>query len=409
MLRRLALASAVVAVAAGGVAIAASDRQSASDLDYVVVEAGDTYYGIVAAEGLSCNGSELRAANGRNPLDPGTIVFIPPYCTVTSTTTTTTVEPSTTTSSTTTTTIPPATTTTTMAVPSTTPTVPPAPIAAFVETFDTPASMDSLVVQVHNMIGAVNAPMSASGEGGNLPVTFNGDHDEACGGALTTRTLVEDHTPDTHVYHCLGHFMSAVNTTGYVVAAFTPNDGTGTAVVFDETVDRICWDQNLTNLGGRKWTQLAVISDDRYEANGRTLIYVNPDNAGNAGNSPIGAADDFIFSGQFNAVTFFQGSSKVLENFGSADITVTNRMARYQTCAIDNGDGTVTRTQERPNGFSTVTGPGAFPAGDRVFILSDDSYNPDKFNVDKPNESPQFYGIENPYTWHWDNIIIDEG
>jgi len=279
------------------------------------------------------------------------------------------------------------------------------------ESFDTVESLDRLDIEVHNQIGTPNKPLPEAGEGGNVPVAFNGDHSQVCQGPDTVRPLVEDHTAATHVWWCApkgpksGHFMTGVNSHGYVVVAFTPRDDDG-PLLFPDTANRVCWDQNLTNLGGRKWTQLSVVSQQRFEAN-NTIVFINPDNKGNAGNSPVGDGDDFMYSSQFNAVFFFEGRARTVENYDAVDISITDKATRYRTCITDNGDGTVTRTQARPGGRTEVfTGSGAFPAGPRLFILSDDSYNPDKFNVDKPDESPQHFGIADPYTWHWDNIEI---
>lgn len=279
------------------------------------------------------------------------------------------------------------------------------------EDFDSDDSIDRLAIQVHNQFGTPDEPLPPGGENGNPPKAFNGDHNHECQGPDTVRPLVEDHTAETHLWWCApkgpesGHFMTGVNSQGYVVVAFTPRDDNG-PVLFPDSANRVCWDQNLTNLGGRKWTQLSVVSQARYDANG-TIVFINPDNEGNAGNSPVAADDDFMFSSQFNAVFYFQGDTRTVEDYDSVDITITDKATRYQTCLTDNRDGTVTRTQARPGGRTDVfTGPGSFPAGPRLFILSDDSYNPDKFDVDKPDESPQHFGIPDPYTWHWDNIVI---
>lgn len=279
------------------------------------------------------------------------------------------------------------------------------------ETFDADDSLDRLLIEVHNQVGTPDEPLPPGGENGNPPVEFNGDHNHQCQGPDTVRPLVEDHTAATHVWWCApkgpesGHFMTGVNSRGYVVVAFTPSDD-GAPLAFPDEANRVCWDQNLTNLGGRKWTQLSVVSQARYEAND-TIVFINPDNEGNAGNSPVAADDDFMFSSQFNAVFYFAGDTRTVEDYDSVDISITDKATRYETCVTDNGDGTITRTQARPGGSTDVfTGPGAFPAGPRLFILSDDSYNPDKFDVDKPDESPQHFGIADPYTWHWDNIVI---
>lgn len=126
-MNRTIIAIAVVAAAVLGVGaatVASTARQPVADLEYTTAKAGDSYYRIVRDQGLTCTGLELFAANGRAPLDPGTIVFIPPSCRTVPTTSmsvpTTTVAPSTTTAPTTT--VRPTTTTST-----TTTTLPPIP------------------------------------------------------------------------------------------------------------------------------------------------------------------------------------------------------------------------------------------------------------------------------------------
>jgi len=99
------LIGAVLALGLGGAVVAQDRRQPVSDLEYVRVQAGDSYWSLTRDLGLSCTHTELWAANGRQPLDPGTIVLLPPWCTApvastttstTSTTTSTTVAPTTT-------------------------------------------------------------------------------------------------------------------------------------------------------------------------------------------------------------------------------------------------------------------------------------------------------------------------
>ena len=60
----------------------------------------------------------------------------------------------------------------------------------------------------------------------------------------------------------------------------------------------------------------------------------------------------------------------------------------------------VTREHGALSIVDSVTGPGRFPAGPRVFIIQDDSYNPMK-----AYENDTQY-VTDPFTWHWDNIRI---
>jgi hypothetical protein len=196
-----------------------------------------------------------------------------------------------------------------------------------------------------------------------------------------------------------------MDTEGYVNIAFSPKADSGeTARVFPATATQVCWDQNLTDLGPRKWTQLVVISAARYQANGGRIDYINPDLNGNGeAETPHLAGDDFLFSNGGNVVQYFNGQSKVFEDYSNPLWAVTDKATRYTICVKDNGNGTVTRSQARPGGVvATSTGPGRFPAGPRVFILQDDSYNPMKAFEDGGNVQH----VTDPFTWHWDNIRI---
>ena len=55
-----------------------------------------------------------------------------------------------------------------------------------------------------------------------------------------------------------GHLMTGMNTAGYNIVWFSPK------VEFTD-VRRVCWDQNLTELGGGKWTQVVIATDDQVD------------------------------------------------------------------------------------------------------------------------------------------------
>ena len=245
---------------------------------------------------------------------------------------------------------------------------------------------------------------------GNEMQSFNGDHDHACGSPATTRALLEDYQISTHFWYCApggdaakGHFMTGINTVGYVTMSFSPKADDGvSARVFPATATQACWDQNITDLGARKWTQLVVISAARYKANGGGINYINPDFNDNGGDAALHlAGDDFLFNNLRNTVHYFNGQSPTFDDYSSPLHGSTDKATRYTICVKDNGNGTVTRTQARPGGtVDSVTGPGRFPAGPRVFIIQDDSYNPMK-----AYENDTQY-VTDPFTWHWDNIRI---
>jgi hypothetical protein len=90
-----ALIAAAIATVGTTAVVALSQRASVSDLEYVIAKAGDSYFAIARDQGLSCSGTALWAANGRAPLDPGTIVLIPPSCVTPATTVPASAQPST--------------------------------------------------------------------------------------------------------------------------------------------------------------------------------------------------------------------------------------------------------------------------------------------------------------------------
>ena len=298
---------------------------------------------------------------------------------------------STTTTSTTTTTRPPTTTaTTTTAPPTTQPpttTTPPTSGVLYSNFFDSAADMNRMKFQ---KIGNTS---------GN---SWNGDHNLACGDPHTTfRTLndlggVNPSDPNSLIYFCNEHFMTSNNTLSYQVLAFAPTNN-GQVIVFPATANQICWHIDLAEHGGRKWTEAAVVSDDRFNANSGSLAYWSPMFNGNAvPESILLAGDDFMFQNQ--EVQYFVGQNNTHQDFTNNPRSFTDKATRFRHCLTDNGNGTTTLTAVQPNGTTyRSTGPGSFPAGPRVFILMDVSYDPPKDEGAKINE---------PHTTHWDNIVV---
>jgi hypothetical protein len=313
--------------------------------------------------------------------------------------------PSTTSPTTPTATAPATTTVPTTTVARTRPTTVPAPGVLWSESFDTEAGMDRMVFDIDGgRTGGEDGPPIEY-----VPLAFNGDHDHSCGGPLTSRSLVEDHEIDTHVWWCApgndpakGHFMTGVNAGGYIILSFSPkDDATGTAQVFPETANRVCWDQNVTDLGGRKWTQLIIVGEQNFLANDGELDYLNPGNPGNFAFQNLPSGDDLSIKFLFSSVEAFSGQQLIFQDF-SGIYGVTDKATRYRFCVSDNGSGEITVTEDRPDGPWSTTFPGAFPAGPRVFLFGDDTYNAEK--------SWEEQGLPIPtdrFTWHWDNITVE--
>lgn len=318
-------------------------------------------------------------------------------------------------------------TTTTTAPPATTaPTTTAAPVTTVAPTTtatpSTTIAATTTVAPVTTTVatGVLFAEPFTSPGNGNLSIkihsqptvhlAFKGDHDLSCAGTITTRDLVEDNTVGTHVYWCNGHLMTAMNTDGYTSITMSPKDAaTGRARVFPATANKVCWDQTLTDMGGRKWIQAAVISEARFTANGFKEAYIRPGFEGVASDptSVVMGADDFMYVGLDQSVEYFRGQVSTFTDNGFNRLNgVADKAARYTTCLTDNRNGTVTRTQTRPgNTSNTVIEAGAFPAGPRVFLLMDESYHPDKAWQDEGFVRV----VTDGYTWHWGNINISAG
>ena len=394
--------SALIAAAIVGTSVAvvaSTEVAPVSDLDYVIAEQGDNYYRIVADQGFTCTGDDLFNANGRTLLQPGTIVLVPPSCTD-PVAVSTTVAPETTEATTPTEPTPTTEATTTTTEPVDATTVPEVVGATFVETFDTAASLDDWVFTVHD-----GRSFNDTGS------TWTGDHvdtGDGCGSPATGRTLTTTQFPRVRpfstytnadvraaglAYHCpVGgdHIMTSFNTGGYAHFDFRP-DRTFT------DVNRVCWDQNLTDMGG-KWTEVAIVPVPVFEANGQRMDYTHPDRNQDGEPGAWGLKiTDGVWKGQYTDGT--SGSSNdQLTDRGNRDVVETlDKVLRTQHCSIDNEDGTVTMTRGREDGTTqSDTLFGVFPAGEVVVILSDVSYNP-------PKRSP--YSIDR-LTWHWDNFIV---
>ena len=267
----------------------------------------------------------------------------------------------------------------------------------FIETFDDPASIDRFDWQLHH--GA---------SFGQTLFAWAGDHDESCGGPTTTREIeVVDRVvlyPDglgdpsqygNHVYWCApkgvgsGHLMTSFATEGYAQVGFSPQAAfTG--------LWRICWDQNQTDLGNRKWTQVVVVPEETFVANDRRLDYVSPMLADGPGAGGVVPGDDvFLFEMNQGSTVVTVGTDLRSEDF--AGFATTDKARRYTTCITDVGDGSVLIELERETVTESRLLDGSLPDGPARVIFQDDSYNPPKA------PSP----VDDGFTWHWDDIVIE--
>jgi hypothetical protein len=265
----------------------------------------------------------------------------------------------------------------------------------FVETFDDPAYLDRLDVQVHHRSDhdpEVNYPAEPNPK---LETnTWQGDHGLDCGPPTQSRTLsAQDRAGN--VYSCKQHLMTSMgDVDGYSTIAFSPKQ------IFPG-VSEVCWDQNVTDMGGRQWTEVVITPADAIETiNGEYhLAHTGPGTTSVDDTGSLHVAETFgiKLAGKYDGLTIWQhgGLADNDPYYGHADTEGLESVAiRRQHCIKDLGNGSV---EVRINqGASTYVRrvPGSFPADARV-IFEDHNYTPDKDGE-----------ANGHYTWHWDNLLI---
>jgi hypothetical protein len=388
-MKRILAAAAVAALAVAGVAAAQSDEPVDFALDC-------TLTGRV----VECVG-ELPA--------PATTE--PPASTSTSSSSTTSTTPTTSSTSTTSSTTTSSTTTTSTSSSTTTSTTTAPPAGdAFLATFATPSDFyDRFDTYTGNY-----CTFGTSCRPEDIPSgvdRFVGDHSHGCEGPTTQRDVhVANHSnlfwwcapngPDS------GHVMVGMATSGYAITAFTPRQS------FTD-VRSVCWDQNLTDLGGGKWFTVTLVPDDVYfshrnenprrleEREGEyrldyTLPEFDVDNA--PGDFNLQQQPRWMFK-------LFQDSLSVADRTGRAGLIIgfstgggfqagDDKATRFRHCLTEDAGGDVILTQNSPTGLRTWNTQTRFPDGPVHVIFADDTYDSEK------------HGPTPHKTWHVDNIEI---
>jgi hypothetical protein len=220
--------------------------------------------------------------------------------------------------------------------------------------------------------------------------TWQGDHGMNCSPPSYTseglRTLQWD--PDdsmaqrvaTSFFGCTDHMMTSMGDVDFYSVTYFLPDRTFT------DVSRVCFDVNLTNMGNRTWFKVGIVptgepelfSDVQPASN---LPEYGPNTVTMEWNSP-GATQQTIIDGHVIGERYTAGTDKA---------------TRYNHCMTDNGNGTITATQDRGTGRLTATVNGSFPNGPATVVFQQHSYTPNKSE----------YAFQRPaYTFHWDNIIV---
>jgi hypothetical protein len=225
-------------------------------------------------------------------------------------------------------------------------------------------------------------------------VSWPGEHNMACEGPDTTRTVHGDNHAEIF-WWCApkgpdsGHVMTSMgNMSGYSIVSFSPAMGFS-------SVNRVCFDINMTAMS-RKWFEVAIVPESAFQANGRRLDYVSPgaedvdQTAGRTGPGFVlleGGSDPTAGAG----ITISR--QKVLQDpqgFSAGS----DKATRFKHCMWDDGQGRIHYTLATPGSPHVLSAPGSFPDGPARVIFKDHSYDPGKG------------GGASFGTWHWDNIEI---
>ena len=256
----------------------------------------------------------------------------------------------------------------------------------FEEDFSDPDALDRFRWQIHHK-------PSANG----TPDEWQADHDEDCSAPPSLRTVSrpeEGNDPGETAYICgpggpeTAHLMTTFRSTGYAQVAFSPNE------IFDG-VGTVCWDQNFTDLGSRKWTQLIVVPEDTFHENDERLDYVKPGLEDGPGKAGVFLTDGvFMLVVQTGSTVTHVGQDIGEKNFRG--FTNEDKKRRFRVCVEDLEDGTVRIELERETETEVRVMQGSLPDGPARVIFQDDTYNSTK------SSSP----VEAPFTWHWDNLLV---
>lgn len=295
----------------------------------------------------------------------------------------------------------------------TTGTTPPPAGTQFQSTFETLSSfMDQFDMHTGNFCSAAYPPNCRPEDISDSIKSFPGDHDMACQGPTTTRTVsISNHS--NLFWWCApgndptkGHIMIGLDTSGYSIVSIAPKP------VFTE-VSEVCWDINRTDLGGGKWFNVLIVPESLYlqhpnlnptraqELEGPyRLDYTSP--GFNADNAP---GDFNLQGGPTFGLKMFRtelhlwtnnASDEFVWSGGDGWVAGDDKATRYKHCMKDNGNNTITITQASANGTdTTVVNNASMPNGRVKIIFQNDDYDTVKHG-----------GREGFKTWHLDNIII---
>jgi hypothetical protein len=244
---------------------------------------------------------------------------------------------------------------------------------------------------------------------------FIGEHDLVCNGPDTHRTVHQiplqwgtaytnvDVTNSEMVWWCApgndpatGHMMTALDTGSIATVSFTPK------ATFNN-VTKVCWNQNMNNLGEGKWINVFVIPAAAYSGDPAYGASSADENTpGAIPQRPPSGSVDFtwlrgtIFANKWNSTGHQRTQYVWMSNDDGMD---PSPAPRFKIC-LNSGMNQITVQRPGhlfgPAGRTDVYPLGTtFPTGQVKVIFQDASYNPTKHN-----------GFTDHLTWHWDDISI---
>jgi hypothetical protein len=266
----------------------------------------------------------------------------------------------------------------------------PASGSGFVETFDTPASLDRFDWYLHKTSSHQadhGAPDSACGhpDTSTRPVV-GGD---VRGDPVNDERYWCDPAGDPNVDG--NHMMTSIDTGAVVDLNFSPKQ------VFTD-VRKVCFETNHNNLEEGKWATFLIVHAERVADNVFNLA---------TGSGPDLdpelerlAADEFgffFFRGSGHA---FNGSTRIHESWGATEANFDPSAAPRYTFCVEEISPTrlrFTRYYVSSQSYVTFESSGVFPDGPVRVIFQDANYNPTKHGGSAPAH----------LTWHWDDIVVE--
>lgn len=268
-----------------------------------------------------------------------------------------------------------------------TPTEPDEP-NTFTETFDTAASRNRFTWQINHF--------------NDFFQTQSEWPQDTCGNqpASVVERGEGENFSDDWFFHCgaTGRLFTSIgDTSNYSIGAFSPDQ------TFED-ISEVRWEVNISNLGNRQWTEVALVpANTPLDATPCAIEWISDcpnshDDIGSIGvtfsNQEMGinlgvAGEELAVDGVDWKSSFPDEQALVPLDPGDTPVLREHYLRQE--------DGEVVFGIERDDGsFAEISTPGSFPDGPLKVVFSDHNFTPLKSESISPNT----------FTWHWDNIEI---